>query len=251
MFRYWLLIAFFLTPMLLRADPSVERLVMATYKISNDASTATSLAIRHKKNTYLVTANHVLDSMKGDYCVLVSRAKSPDGGFQRQEVDLAIRRKGTALWLKHAEHDLAVLRLPETIQIEALPLEVLSADPAMSTGDAIRLATFPERFESNGAGFAIVRGGMVCSYPIKPLNLHPTFLLDVTSFSGDSGAPVMLSGTAVTGGLPEIVGIVSGQHRITETVKESKYVERQVHYPLGLSFAVHASYARTMIEEDE
>jgi hypothetical protein len=36
---------------------------------------------------------------------------------------------------------------------------------------------------------------------------------------------------------------------ITETVRESRFVERRTNYPLGITEALHASLARELIEQ--
>ena len=51
-----------------------------------------------------------------------------------------------------------------------------------------------------------------------------------------------------TGG-PLIIGVVRGMRSLTETVKESRFVERRTHYPLGLSEVMHATIVREMIEK--
>ena len=106
---------------------------MATYKLVNESSTASGLAIRSetgsgKSQRVVVTAHHVLDQMKGDTCVLVARTRIDEGFFERQEIRIPIRQAGKRLWNKHAKHDLAVLPLANDIRIEALPLDSLATD---------------------------------------------------------------------------------------------------------------------------
>ena len=69
----------------------------------------------------------------------------------------------------------------------------------------------------------------------------------MTSWSGDSGGPVQLVDEKSEN--PIVVGVLVGKHSITDTSKESRFVERKTFYPLDISFAVHASFVRTMIEE--
>ena len=252
MSRYWWILPFLLSPAF--ASQSVESLIKATYKLANESSTATGVVVRHQRGEttrlYLITAAHVLSSMKGETFLLVSRELQKDKSYNRKEIQIPVRKDGKPLWIKHSKHDLGVLRLPDATKVESLPLEVLAKEPSFGPGDSVMVATFPERFEANGAGFPVVRNGIVASFPILPTETHPTFLIDATSFSGDSGAPAVLGGMTVSGSLPEIVGFVLGKHRITETLKESKYIERKIHYPLGISYAIHASYARKMITDD-
>ena len=226
-------------------DEATERLVLATYKLFNEASTATGFIIEKEETRFIVTADHVLRGMRGDNLILVARRKKDDGSFRREDVSIPIRRDGKDLWTKHAKHDVAILPLPAEIDEPGLPFEVLAEDSGMQVGDEIRAITYPERFEANGAGFPALRGGFIASYPLSPHKIHPTFLIDMTSWSGDSGGPAILANSDQE--TPILIGIVVGKHQITDTKSESRYVEKKTHYPLNISFAVHASFARQMI----
>ncbi|MEM7010971.1 MAG: serine protease [Verrucomicrobiota bacterium] len=233
-----------LTP-IATADEATERLVLATYKLFNDSSVATGFIIKKDEASFVVTADHVLRGMKGQEMLLVARRKNDNGSYRREDVPVPIRRDGKDLWIKHKKHDLAVLQLPDEIDEPGLPFEVLADDSGMKVGDELRATTFPERFEANGAGFPTLRGGFVASFPLGPHNVHPTFLIDMTSWGGDSGGPAILANSDSE--TPTIVGIVVGKHQITDSSKESRYVEKKTHYPLNISYAVHASFARQMI----
>lgn len=239
-----------------RADDGAEKLVLATYKLANDGSTATGFAVCSDSNgearCFVVTAHHVLAQMKGDACLLVSRERHDDGTFRRREISIQIRENGEPRWNKHRDHDLAVLRLPAAINIKALPLECLASEQileSVSVGDAVWLAVFPERSEASGAGFPIVRSGGIASYPITPVKPHPMFLVDTTSWTGDSGGPVVHQTLRSSAGDPIVLGVVRGMRNITETVRESRFVERKINYPLGITEALHAALARELIEQ--
>ena len=47
---------------------------------------------------------------------------------------------------------------------------------------------------------------------------------------------------------PLVIGVVQGKRRITDTVKESRFVERITHYPLGISEVLPATLARELLE---
>ena len=232
-----------------RADEATEKLVLATYKLFNDSSVATGLIVKTGERDFVVTAAHVFENMRGDVFLLVARSKQDSGEFSRKDISIPLRRDSNPLWKKHPDHDLAILELPDEIDEPGIPLESLAEDSGMTVGDSLRTIVFPERFEANGAGFPIVRGGVVASYPLTPHKIHATFLIDMTSWGGDSGGPVQLIENESEN--PIIVGILVGKHSITDTASESRFVERKTHYPLDISFAVHASFARKMIEEFE
>jgi hypothetical protein len=238
-----------------RGDEAAEQLVLATYKLANDASTATGVVIRcetsgDQNRRFLATGHHVFEQMSGDACVLVSRKARDDGAFQRQEIRIAVRKDGQPLWIKHPVHDLAILPLPDQVQVNSLPLDCLATEDQISNahvGDAVRLAVFPERSEANGAGFPVLRGGSIAGYPLVPVASHPAFLVDTTSWKGDSGGPVMHATARAPGGGPLVLGIVHGMRQITDTVQESRFVQRTTHYPLGISEVLHAGFLRALI----
>ncbi len=241
-----------------QADEAAEKLVLATYKLANDASTATGTVYRRateeegKSQRFLVTAAHVFEAMKGESFTLVSRARREDGVFLRQEIQIPIRQAGKPLWKKHASQDVAVLLLPESVSVEALPFDCLATEEILAqvhVGDDLRLAVFPERSEANPAGFPILRGGVLASHPLLPVKPHPAFLVDTTAWTGDSGGPVSHASLRSPSGGPVVVGIVRGMRNITDTVKESRFVERKTHYPLGISEVLQAALAAELIRE--
>lgn len=237
------------------ADEAAEQLVKATYKLANASSTASGVALRHADGgepspCFLVTAHHVLDQMTGDTCQVISRVARGDGTFERREIRVPIREGGRMLWRRHAEHDLAVLPLPDGVKLEALPLESLATEESLAgvhSGDGVRLAVFPEGSEANGAGFPVLRAGSIASFPILPLRPHPVFLVDTTAWTGDSGGPVMHTTLRSPGGAPLVIGIVAGMRNITDTVRESRFVERSTHHPLGISEVLHAALVRDLV----
>jgi hypothetical protein len=205
-----------------------------------------------KSPCFVITANHVLVQMKGDSCALVSRFAREDRMYQRQEIQIPIRKDGKSLWKKHATEDLAVLPLPDSVDIEALPLDSLATETSLAdvhSGDAVRLAVFPERLEANPAGFPILRIGSLASYPIVPVKLHPVFLVDATAWTGDSGGPVMHATLRSPSGGPLVLGIVRGMRAVFDTTKESRFVERRTTYPLGISEVLHVALAHKLISE--
>lgn len=233
-----------------------EQLILATYKLFNEKSTATCLVVARpgkeekKAARFIVTAHHVFDQMRGNTCQLVARTPEKNGAFTRKEFRIDIRQNAKNLWQKHPRHDLAVLRLSDSVEINALPIESLVSDEALEkihTGDAVRLAVFPEQSEANGAGFPILRTGAIASFPLIPVKLHPTFLVDTTTWGGDSGGPVIHASQRSPGGHPLVIGFVHGMRNITDTVKESRRVERKTNYPLGISEVTQAIFVREMI----
>ncbi len=241
-----------------RADEKAEQLVRATYKLFHPDSTATCLVIEkkgkdNKIKRYIATAHHVLGNTKGETCLFVSREKKPSGEWFRKDVKIKIRDGEEKLWTKHAKHDLAILELPGDIEMPGLPFECLATEKTMEkvhTGDDVHLAVYPERTEANGAGFPILRSGSIASFPIHPIKIHAVLLVDATSWSGDSGGPIIHKSLSAPGGGPVVIAFVRGLKRVTDKEKESRFEERVRHYPLHVVEALHASFVREMIEKD-
>ena len=76
---------------------------------------------------------------------------------------------------------------PPEFEALALPLELLASDDDFKTrvaaGTYVRLLCYPAQFEANGAGFPILRHGVLASFPLAPVNLHKTFMIDFTTFA--------------------------------------------------------------------
>ncbi len=237
-------------------DEAAENLMLATYKLANESSTATGIAVHRVNNgsfqRFVVTANHVLEQMKGDSCILVSRLREESGIYRRNEIQIAIRADGKPLWKGDKANDVAALPLPSEVSVVTVPYECLATEQAMEgvrAGDQVVAAVFPERTEANNAGFPILRGGTIASYPLRPINSHATFLVDANTWKGDSGSAVAHRSIHHQEQWPLIIGVTRGMQNITDSVNESRFVLRRTDYPLGVSVVGQAAFARRLIEQ--
>lgn len=242
--------------------------VQATFKLYNEASTATGFIVRikpaagEKKAEYvIVTAAHTFEKMKGDGCLLVLRTPKTDGGHSRKDTPVTIRKDGKNLWAKHKDADIAVLGYEPAPEFEkfAIPLDQLATEEDFKTrvpaGTYVRLLCYPEQFEANSAGFPILRHGVLATYPFVPTNIYKTFMIDFTTFAGDSGGPVfgMLenAGGPAGGGALKLVGVVVSRQWSDERIKISEREDRIIRHPFGLGTAVNAQLLRDLISKDE
>lgn len=119
--------------------------------------------------------------------------------------------------------------LPTLVPIDRLATDADLERLEIHPGDSIRCVGFPHpnQFESGVAGFAVTRTGCIASYPLLPTKATKTFLIDLNTFEGDSGAPVYISeshrATAKAAdvdaaSVPLILGLVTGQHFLDEEV---------------------------------
>lgn len=150
--------------------------------------------------TVLVTARHVLERMTGDEARIGWRLETA-AGWRYAAEPVLIRASGTPLWTQHPTYDVAVMEVkaPEAFARAAIPLAWLATDKSfddwgVGPGDEMMTVGYPLGQSSNRAGFPILRTGRVASYPLSPIPSFPTFLMDITVLSGNSGGPVFMAG---------------------------------------------------------
>lgn len=226
-----------------------EKLALCTHKLFNESSTATCFLLHEAaapEKKYLATAAHVLEKTSGESAVLVLR-KEAGGRYQRHDHQIAIRKGDAPLWTRHPELDLAVLPLPASpdAPLRSMPTSALATDELLrESGVTVCSEVFclgyPNRLEANGIGFPVARGGTVASFPVTPTADHPTFMMDYTTYEGDSGGPVFATSRAGGGGAL-IVGVVIERFHANEKTETSRET-REVRHPLHLAKVVQASY---------
>jgi hypothetical protein len=219
------------------AAEHAEAMMRATFKLFNKDSTATCFLLRDGGEVFLVTAAHTFEKASGETSLLVLRDADKDGIWKRRDETVAIRKGDQALWTKHPQHDLAVLRVTLPLPDDAtLPLAAVKAEGFPRFGDPVMLLTYPARVEANGAGFPLARQAVVASFPAQPMAEHPEFIIDATAWDGDSGGPVFIDAGK---GTPQVVGLVISRINHVENIKSERET-RKIETPMGLSKALAA-----------
>lgn len=219
----------------------------STFKLYHPDSTATCFLIKRdspESRIYLVTAAHVLERTKGETATLVLR-DAKDNTYVRHDHVIPVRHGETALWIKHPQHDIAVLQItaPLPVAVPVLSESVLAQEEKLKStsvhiASPLLVMTYPQRFEAHPSGLPIARQAIFASPPTLPAVENPTFFVDFTTFAGDSGGPAFVS---TSDNQPLIVGLVLAQsHQEEKTIGE--YEEKLVRRPLGLGTVLHSRF---------
>jgi hypothetical protein len=251
--RYWL--AMLMAAGLLqgvRAADGATALMECTFKLFSRESTATCFLLHPDAtptNVFLVTASHVFAKMTNDEALLVLRVPGTNDTFSRKDYPLKVKVNRQPAWYKHPTEDIAVLKLPADPKqkFPSLPLSCLADEKLLKKLDLhicsdVSIFGYPTRFEANNAGFPIGRHGSIASHPLTPISANKFFLVDFSTFEGDSGGPVFITHL----NQPAILGIVLAQFRHDERIK-TLYEENIIHHPLNISKVVHASFIREAV----
>jgi S1-C subfamily serine protease len=155
----------------------------------------------------LVTAKHVLDAIKGEIAMITLRRRGTGGDAEPLLHPLRIRDKDTNLYVTHPTADVAVIdvRLPpnaivvqrgsEVTNIDWLATDEFLEEIAIHPGDELLCLGYPLGLVANDAGYPILRGGRIASYPVIPLKKANRILFDFPVQPGNSGGPVYFSFT--------------------------------------------------------
>jgi hypothetical protein len=255
------LLLFLSGPIFGQVTTSGTDLVSATVRLSNPKSTATGFVLSRPAKTgdavqfLLVTGAHVLEKAEGEEMSINHRRKGDDGEFAQAPTPLRIRREGKPLWTQHPKQDVAVIGIepPAGIDVPRLGADILLTVDELKDiepGDLVRCVGFPHApiFEPSPAAFPTVRLGCIASFPLLPIEKHPTFLVDYNAFEGDSGGPVWLRKGDPSGGKGalRIAGLVHGQHFLNQRF-DFIYESGEFRKQLGLGIVVHAEAIRETI----
>jgi hypothetical protein len=246
------------------------QLMLATVKVSDPEASGTAFVLSRpmpkdpKATQYLlITAEHTLSRIKGEEVTVVFHKKKPDGAYEKVPAKVRLRQDGKTLWKKHPALDVGILAFtpPADALPPAIPIDLLASEADLERyeihpGDLVRCVGYPHpnQFEPSEAGFGVVRVGCIAGYPLLPTKLTKTFLLDMNTFEGDSGAPVYLvddhrtiSGKSEQGRVRLILGMMIGQHFLDEEFKMI-YQTGKFRHRMGFGIIVHATAIKETID---
>jgi hypothetical protein len=247
----------FLMPLLCGREAEVlEDVLAATCRIADKETSATCFLVAAggvrgatAAAAFLVTAAHFLEGTTAAECPLVLRAQNPDGTYARRETPVVVRDGDGPRWKRHADADLAVLaiELPNGLAVKPFRVDQLAdaesvAEGRVRVGQEVVIPCFPAKTEANEAGWPILRRGMIATHPLAPVTQVKTYFIDVSTFGGDSGAPVVAAGREAL-----VVGVVVGMQRQTDR-STLPFEEKTVHMPLGLAIVAQAAFVRELVE---
>ncbi|MEM7455184.1 MAG: serine protease [Planctomycetota bacterium] len=238
------------------ADEAVNHFEVAaktSMRLIAGGESSTCFLVERLKNdspqTILVTAAHAITGCTDSHATLIFRNEDERSEIQIPLVD----DSGSARWKKHESLDIAVLPvdIPRSPSVNVLNADQLAghdmfADGAINAGAENLIPCFPVGTESVSPGYPVLRTGTIASYPISSTD-QQTFMIDVTAFGGDSGAPVLMPDAS---GQLILVGMVFAKQQQTDRTV-SPYEEIVRHTPMGISLAVKSAFIREMIEQLE
>jgi hypothetical protein len=154
----------------------------------------------------LISARHVFDDIKGDYATVILRRRLSSGTIQPFPAQLKIRDGGKNLYVVHPTADVAAIDigLPnDTIAAQLggnitnigwLATDHFLEQIGLHPGDELTCLGYPLGLAANDAGYPVLRGGQISSYPIIPLK-ESRLLYGFAVQPGNSGGPVYFSYT--------------------------------------------------------
>ena len=166
-------------------------LMRSTFKIQGNGTTGTVFILGEplpddpkKLSFVLMTATHVLTSIKSNQATLFLRTRKGDL-YERLPYRIDIRKGGEPLWISHPDVDVSAMRIaiPKIADIKLISTDLLATDEFIKKyevhcSDELFVLGFPYGTEANLAGFPILRSGRIASYPLTPTKIVKTFLLD-------------------------------------------------------------------------
>lgn len=151
-----------------------------------------------KFDLVLITAAHVLDSIKGNKAIIYLRTQSKDV-YKTYPFPVLIRKDKTNFYTRHLKMDVAAMyiELPDLYSGKNLIFltDYLSNDSVIKywnikPGETLNCLGYPFCYDDTLGNFPVLRSGKIASFPLVPSDIYKTFNFDFEVFPGNSGGPV-------------------------------------------------------------
>jgi hypothetical protein len=236
---------------------SVFKIEGPSSKVVGELSFGTAMIIgkpidANRANYVLVTAAHVLNEIQGEVATITLRKLGDDGSFLPLKLQFRIRDGVVNRYFVHESQDVAAayIVLPVNADVRLLSTSFLVTDDRIKKlelhpGDELYTLGFPLYLDINS--FAVLRSGILASFPLTPMEKVEAFYFNFRVFQGNSGGPVFfdfanrnyLSRGTEIGREWGIVGLVSSEVTSSATGEET---------PLDVSKIVPALFIGQLID---
>ena len=214
---------------------SVIPLYLETYLNASRVGIATGFVVKRNDLYYLVTNWHILTCRNpyNNQPLSTTGIADPDvlkvwfhtrnlGNWKPQDIDI-VDKQGNRLWFEHKlgkEIDVVAVpfQVPSDVKTYDMDLALADFDLMLYPSEAVSIIGFPEGLTSGGR-FPIWKTGHIASDIDIDWDGKPAFLIDATTKSGMSGAPVIAKRVSiyqtskgnVVGNAARFLGIYSGR----------------------------------------
>lgn len=199
---------------------------------------------------WLVTAAHIFESCSET--VTVGFRRKNNGVFKEFPVTVKIRENGHAIYSRHSEYDIAILKIVANAEIDSCLLshdficdDKMLENSDFGIGSSLLVIGYPYGEACNDAGFAYARTAAVSSFPVLPSSLYPVFHVDFEVFAGYSGAPVILNDEK---GRFCLAGMVLEEVFLEEIQPTGKKKALRTRRGLGLARALNGSIIKDFLK---
>jgi hypothetical protein len=192
----------------LDAAPSTSQILKAVVRItghnaSSEPVMGSGFLVRGPRTgqVWLITAAHIFNIVKSANFKLLLRLNSAAAANTGIEFEVPLQKAGHKLYKAHRQYDLAALlvAMPANAAYNVLSPDMFAREEDFKTGNveagsSLLIFGYPYGSVFGNTGYAMVRSGIISSFPLLPVREFPCFLADFEVFEGNSGSLVVFSG---------------------------------------------------------
>ncbi len=199
---------------------------------------------------WLITAAHIFNFVKSADFKLMLRLNS-DSANTGVEFKVPVQKAGSRLFIVHRQYDLAALlvAMPANAAYNVLSPDMFACETDfkaanIEAGSSLLIFGYPYGSAFGNTGYAIVRSGIISSFPLLPVREFPYFLADFEVFEGNSGSLVVFSGQQKK----MVAGMVL-EEVFLEELRPGKRNTLLRRHGLGLARVLNADIIKKFIED--